>query len=141
MKLKKKVAVYMASTVGAAAIVVPGAVILGSYAGAVAAPQTTAVVHLSHDPMHTQANHLTGRVLKHGANAKAVTTVQAFSDGCNHNYGTPTQCVPLRAPGDKPVTCSYLQAAGYLNGGLVVHRDSLNLLATGKHTGALLTGC
>lgn len=49
-------------------------------------------------------------------------------DGCNRDYGTAAQCVPLFAPGHKPVTCAYLQSSGLFAKPLVVVRDPLGLL-------------
>lgn len=147
MRIKKRVAIYMASTVGAASIVIPGAIILGGQGGtaAIAAPNhRVAVVHLSHDPMHAQANALTGKRLTLGVNASP-HKVAVFSDGCNHAYGLPTQCIPLRAPGNQPMTCAYLAKAGFLTNGLVVRKDPLGLLRVGEYrttkTGTLLTHC
>lgn len=146
MRIKKRMAVYMASTIGAAAIVIPGAIALGGQSASTAAnaASTRAVVHLSHDPLHAQAYALTGKKLVLGKNASP-HAVQVFSDGCNHNYGTPVQCVPARAPGGKAMTCADLVAGGWLKDGLLVHKDSWGLLATGTYrmtkAGKLLTHC
>lgn len=81
-----------------------------------------------------EAAHLTGRTLAHRANRPV--PVDSFSDGCNHNYGGPTQCVPKRAGGNKPLTCAYLKAEGWLKHPLIVHIDSAHLITTPRSTHA-----
>lgn len=73
-----------------------------------------------------QARQLTGRTLPHGADRPV--PVASFSDGCNHNYGGPTQCLPKRAAGNKPLTCAYLKAEGWLKHPVTVHIDSAHLV-------------
>lgn len=63
-----------------------------------------------------EAHGLKGRVLKHG-NGKPVK-VAAFSDGCEHAYGLPTQCLTLRAPGNKVWTCTLVHP--YFPAGIAV---------------------
>ena len=70
-------------------------------------------------------------------------------DGCNRNYGTAAQCVPLLAPGGKAVNCAYLRSSGLFAKPLVVVEDPLGLLKKnnakrgttpdGKYT--TITGC
>jgi hypothetical protein len=62
--------------------------------------------------------------------------VPAFVDGCDHNYGTPTQCVPLAFPsGVAGATgkCSWLAAHGF-TGLIVAGKDSQGLDADGDGT-------
>ena len=140
MRIKKRMAVYMASSVAAAVLVVPGAMFLGSQSGAVASTSAARVA----PHIFVQANHLTGRVIKNGTGHHDIK-VGAFSDGCDHAYGTVNQCVPLKAPDNKPVTCTYLKQEGYLKQGLLVHHDRLHLVKAGRTTksskGLLLTSC
>ncbi|WP_436535807.1 hypothetical protein [Actinoplanes sp. HUAS TT8] len=39
--------------------------------------------------------------------------VPAFVDGCDHNYGTATQCVPLTFPAGVTDKCAWLAAHGF----------------------------
>lgn len=68
----------------------------------------------------------TGTVLpaRPGPTPVPVTAV----DGCNRAYGTADQCVPMRAPGGKPVTCAYLRSSGLFAAPLVVVSDPWGLL-------------
>ncbi|GAA4588933.1 hypothetical protein BJY16_008726 [Actinoplanes octamycinicus] len=63
----------------------------------------------------------------------APLTVSAFVDGCDHNYGTPTQCVPLTFPAGVTGTggkCAWLAAHGF-TGLIVAGRDAQDLDADG----------
>lgn len=76
-----------------------------------------------------QAHKPTGRKIPKGNGKPA--KVKAFADGCDRAYGTQNQCIPSRAPGNVPVTCAYLRAAGFLDEPLVVHDDHLGLVRGG----------
>jgi len=55
--------------------------------------------------------------------------VSAFVDGCDHNYGSPTQCVPLVFPGGVTGVegkCAWLAAHGFTSV-IVAGRDSQGL--------------
>ncbi|ATO85400.1 hypothetical protein ACWT_5985 [Actinoplanes sp. SE50] len=61
--------------------------------------------------------------------------VSAFVDGCDHNYGTPTQCVPLTFPGgltDAATKCAWLTAHGFTSL-VVAGRDDQRLDPDGDH--------
>ncbi len=95
------------------------------------ATEQTGVARVAPPHLVPQAQSLTGPVL---APRKLRTVpVQAFSDGCDRGYGTAGQCIPLRAPGNLPVTCAYLRSAGYLP--LVAVRDHLGLVKNGRLCG------
>ncbi len=64
---------------------------------------------------------------------KAPVKVPAFVDGCDHNYGTPTQCVPLIFPAGVTDKCSWLAAHGF-TALIVAGRDSQRLDADGDGT-------
>jgi hypothetical protein len=66
----------------------------------------------------------------------APLTVPAFVDGCDHNYGTTTQCVPLAFPGgvtDAAGKCSWLAAHGFI-ALIVAGRDTQGLDTDGNGT-------
>lgn len=76
-----------------------------------------------------QANQLSGKVIPVGKDVAVPVT--PFVDGCDRGYGTPGQCVPLRAPGNRPVTCHYLLEAGWLKTPLAYTNDHLHLVVHG----------
>ncbi|BCJ41264.1 hypothetical protein GCM10010168_44380 [Actinoplanes ianthinogenes] len=63
----------------------------------------------------------------------APVKVPAFADGCDHNYGTPTQCVPLTFPAGVTDACSWLAAHGFTDL-KVAGRDVQNLDPDGDGT-------
>jgi hypothetical protein len=64
----------------------------------------------------------------HGSGPLAVASVAADSDGCNHDYGTSGECVPLVAPGGGPMNCAELTELGFFKTPLLVSIDSLGLM-------------
>ncbi|MFI1994167.1 hypothetical protein [Actinoplanes sp. NPDC020271] len=63
----------------------------------------------------------------------ATVDVPAFVDGCDHNYGTPTQCVPLTFPPGVTDRCAWLAAHGFTQL-LVAGRDDQHLDPDGDGT-------
>jgi hypothetical protein len=62
------------------------------------------------------ADNLEGRVRAPGRNHAPVVSPEV--DGCDHNYvdgrgSTHNICVPINAPGARPVTCAYLADHGF----------------------------
>jgi hypothetical protein len=46
--------------------------------------------------------------------AGAVTVKEPWNiDGCDHDYGTPNQCVPWKIPGSPGQACSWLASMGF----------------------------
>ncbi len=125
-----------------AVIVGVGALLLGggtyvtvALAGDVSAPPSQAgVARVSSPDIQQQAQSLTGMRLAAPQYPHTVP-VQAFSDGCDRGYGTTQQCVPLRAAGNLPITCTYLRQAGWLATPLQVNDDHLHLMAHGRVCG------
>ncbi len=64
----------------------------------------------------------------HGSGPSAVAHVGVTADGCNHNYGTGSQCIPIAAPGGGPESCAALRSQGWFRTPLVVRVDSSGLL-------------
>lgn len=104
-----------------------GAVALGLNVSGAKADTATGARRQARVAPHVQqqAQSLQGRVLPTQLNR--TVAVGPFADGCDRGYGRPDQCVPLRAPGNLPVTCAYLRRAGFLSRPLVVHDDHLHL--------------
>jgi len=117
-----------------AALIASTAYVSSAIAGATppqAPTQQAGVARVAPPHLVPQAEALTGPVL--AQQAPHTVPVQAFSDGCDRGYGTAAQCVPLRAPGNQPVTCGYLLSAGYLP--LVAVQDHLGLVKNGRVCG------
>ncbi len=60
------------------------------------------------------------------ATLKDPRTTGVLSSGCVTGYGTAGQCVPARAPGNRPMTCGYLHTQ-FEGGVAVTGRDRLGL--------------
>ena len=123
--------------VGVSVALIASTVYVGNAMAGSATPQgptpasQTGVVRVAPPHVVPQAQGLTGAVL--APQAPRTVAVQPFSDGCDHGYGSNAQCIPLRAPGNMPVTCSYLRSAGYLP--LTVNVDHLHLVRRGAVCG------
>lgn len=123
----------LAFIVGVGSILIASTAYVGSAMAGSAVPQgptpssQAGVVRAVPPHVVPQAQNLTGAVL--APQAPHVVGVQPFSDGCDRGYGTSVQCIPLRAPGNQPVTCSYLRLAKYLP--LKANVDHLHLVRNG----------
>lgn len=74
--------------------------------------------------VRTPAAGLPGRTVRRPAPSPAAGTVVA---GCATGYGTPgDQCLPLRAPGNRPMTCTYVVRL-FPAGIAVTGKDTLGL--------------
>lgn len=101
---------------------------VSSVASPVAAPAPFVQLFSSDEP--------TTRPLPKLKSPKAPVKVPAFVDGCDHNYGTPTQCVPLTFPDGitgVAAKCAWLDAHGF-TGLIVAGRDTQDLDADGDGT-------
>jgi hypothetical protein len=123
--------------------------------GGVAASAAPSAAPAAVSPPHIvqQATALTGH--RYAREANRTVPYVAYSDGCNHDYGRPDQCIPLHSPPsfhgrkDKQFDCAYLTAEGWFTKPLLVRKDTLNVLprhrAANKtiHSAAgwFLTGC
>lgn len=139
-------------TLRSSLLILTVAVLLVGGAAASAAPPT-APAPVSPPHIVPQATSLTGH--RYAPEANRTVPYAAYSDGCNHDYGQPDQCVPLRSPAsfhgssNKQFDCAYLTAEGWFSKPLLVRNDSQNVLprhqAANKaiHTaeGWFLTGC
>jgi rhodanese-related sulfurtransferase len=80
------------------------------------------------------ADRLTGTV--HGPGRAHRQAVSPEVDGCDHNYvdggGTRSICLPLHAPGTKPVTCAYLAQHGFTKVKVAPHGQNRKKLPVGK---------
>jgi len=144
-------------TLRSSILILTVAALLVGGAAASAAPPTaappTAPAAVSPPHIVPQANGLTGH--RFAPEANRTVPYAASSDGCNHDYGEPDQCVPLHSPAsfhgskNKQFDCAYLTAEGWFSKPLLVRNDSQNVLPRhqaankAKHTpeGWFLTGC